>query len=154
MGAQPVADSVEEDALEAMRGTDLVGFGVRPGSGGLADWIARLAPSSTFAVSAEGERRGDVARMARRLAGRSLGVVLSGGGARAFAHLGALDVLMKAGMRVDRVGGVSMGAFIGGLLAGGHDSAAIDACCYEEWVRRNPINDYTCLLYTSDAADE
>ena len=36
-----------------------------------------------------------------------------------------------------------MGAFIGGLLACGHDSAAMDACCYEEWVRRNPINDYT-----------
>ena len=39
--------------------------------------------------------------------------------------------------------GVSMGAFVGGLLACGHDSAAIDAACYEEWVRRNPINDYT-----------
>jgi predicted acylesterase/phospholipase RssA len=46
-------------------------------------------------------------------------------------------------MRVDRVGGVSMGAFVGALLAVGYDGAAIDACCYEEWVRRNPINDYT-----------
>jgi NTE family protein len=36
-----------------------------------------------------------------------------------------------------------MGAFIGGLLAAGHDSATIDAHCYEEWVRSNPINDYT-----------
>jgi predicted acylesterase/phospholipase RssA len=42
-----------------------------------------------------------------------------------------------------RVGGVSMGAFIGGQLAMERDVAAIDACCYEEWVRRNPINDYT-----------
>ena len=33
--------------------------------------------------------------MARRLAGRSVGVVLSGGGARAFAHLGVLDVLLE-----------------------------------------------------------
>ncbi len=54
-----------------------------------------------------------------------------------------LEVLLDAGLLVDRVGGVSMGAFIGGLLASGCDSAAIDACCYEEWVRRNPINDYT-----------
>ena len=67
--------------------------------------------------------RSDVARMARRLAGRSVGVVLSGGGARAFAHLGVLEVLLDAGMLVDRVGGVSMGAFIGGLLAADHDSA-------------------------------
>jgi predicted acylesterase/phospholipase RssA len=81
--------------------------------------------------------------MARRLAGRSVGVVLSGGGARAFAHLGVLEVLLDAGMLVDRVGGVSMGAFVGGLLAAGHDSSSIDAICYEEWVRRNPINDYT-----------
>jgi predicted acylesterase/phospholipase RssA len=36
-----------------------------------------------------------------------------------------------------------MGAFIGGQLAMDRDVAAIDACCYEEWVRRNPINDYT-----------
>jgi NTE family protein len=129
--------------LAGLRGCDLVGYGVRPGSGVLADWIERLEPVSVFAVSPGAERSGDVARMARRLAGRSVGVVLSGGGARAFAHLGVLDVLLEAGMIVDRVGGVSMGAFIGGLLAAGHDSAAIDACCYEEWVRRNPINDYT-----------
>jgi NTE family protein len=129
--------------LAGLRGCDLVGYGVRPGSGDLAGWIERLAPASTFAISVAGERRGEVERMARRLAGRSVGVVLSGGGARAFAHLGVLDILLEAGMLVDRVGGVSMGAFIGGLLAAGHDSATIDACCYEEWVRRNPINDYT-----------
>jgi predicted acylesterase/phospholipase RssA len=81
--------------------------------------------------------------MARRLAGRAVGVVLSGGGARAFAHLGVLERLQSAGVVLDRVGGVSMGAFVGGLLASGRDSQAIDACCFEEWVRRNPINDYT-----------
>lgn len=126
-----------------LRGSDLVGYGVQPGSGSLAGWIASLAPRSVFAISTDAHRRSDVARMARRLAAQSVGVVLSGGGARAFAHLGVLEVLLDAGMLVDRVGGVSMGAFIGGLLAAGHDSAAIDACCYEEWVRRNPINDYT-----------
>ena len=114
-----------------------------PGLGGLGAWIELLAPASTYAIGSDGDRRGDMSRMARRLAGRSLGVVLGGAGARAFAHLGVLDVLLAAGMAVDRVGGVSMGAFVGGLLAAGHDSAAIDACCYEEWVRRNPINDYT-----------
>jgi len=132
-----------DDRLAALRGCDLVGCAVRPGSGALARWIERLAPQSVFAISAGGERDEDIERIARRLAGRSVGVVLSGGGARAFAHLGVLDVLLEAGLTVDRVGGVSMGAFIGGLLAAGHDSEAIDACCYEEWVRRNPINDYT-----------
>jgi NTE family protein len=126
-----------------LRGSDLVALGTRPGSGALAAWVQMLAPQSVFAISAGSQRGADVARMARRLAGRSLGVVLAGGGARAFAHLGALEVLLGAGMRVDRVAGVSMGSFIGGLLACGHDSASMDACCYEEWVRRNPINDYT-----------
>lgn len=132
-----------DDWIARIHGSDLVGYGTQAGSGALAGWIARIAPSSTFVISADGDRPGDVARMARRLAGASLGVVLGGAGARAFAHLGVLEVLLEARMPVDRVGGVSIGAFIGGLLAAGHDSASIDACCYEEWVRRNPINDYT-----------
>lgn len=131
------------DGVADLRGADLVGYDVRPGSAALAGWIEALDPASMFVLSAGAERHRDCARIARRLAGRSVGVVLAGGGARAFAHLGALDVLLDAGMLVDRVGGVSMGSFIGGLLAGGRDSAAIDACCYEEFVRRNPINDYT-----------
>jgi len=126
-----------------LRGCDLLGYGIERGSDSLAGWMAELAPASTFAIRTDGHRRGDMARMARRLAGRAVGVVLSGGGARAFAHLGVIERLQSAGVVVDRVGGVSMGAFIGGLLACGHDSHAIDACCYEEWVRRNPINDYT-----------
>jgi NTE family protein len=126
-----------------LRGCDLLGYGVQRGSDSLAGWMAELTPASTFAVRTDAHRRGDMARMARRLAGRSVGIVLSGGGARAFAHLGVLERLQSAGVVIDRVGGVSMGAFIGGLLACGNDSAAIDAHCYEEWVRRNPLNDYT-----------
>ncbi len=130
------------EELERMRGADLLAYGVHPGSGSLAGWIELLDPPSVHAI-APGTRSADVARSARRLTGRAVGVVLAGGGARAFAHLGALESLLDAGLVVDRVAGVSMGSFIGGLLACGHDSAAMDACCYEEWVRRNPINDYT-----------
>jgi EmrB/QacA subfamily drug resistance transporter len=130
--------------LSALKDADLLGVGIARGSGALQEWINLLSPRSVFAVAGDGgERRADVRRTARRLAGRSLGVVLSGGGARAFSHLGALEVLLEAGLVIDRVAGVSMGAFIGALLADGHDSASMDACCYEEWVRRNPINDYT-----------
>ena len=81
--------------------------------------------------------------MARRLAGRSVGVVLSGGGARAFSHIGVLEELEAAGMTIDRVGGVSMGAFVGGMFAMGMDGEEIDARCYEEWIRRRPLGDYT-----------
>jgi predicted acylesterase/phospholipase RssA len=83
-----------------------------------------------------------LAAAARRLAGRSVGLVLSGGGARGFAHIGAIEELVAAGYTIDRVGGCSMGAFIGAMFALGMDIDEIDARCYEEWVRRNPLSDY------------
>lgn len=133
----------EDERIARLHGCDLVGWGVRPGSASLRGWIARIEPPVTFALGADADYLGDVSRMARRLAARSVGLVLGGAGARAFAHLGALEVLLGEGLRVDRVGGVSIGAFVGALLACGYDGDAIDACCYEEWVRRNPLNDYT-----------
>ena len=143
-GPIPEPGSPERDAAVArLGGADLVGYGIGTGSGELAGWVDALRPPATFAVGASDTHRADVRRLARRLSGHSLGVVLAGAGARAFAHLGVLEVLLDAGAPVDRVAGVSMGAFVGGLLAQGYDSASIDACCYEEWVRRNPLNDYT-----------
>jgi NTE family protein len=141
--AQDAESAEQSQRIARLCGCDLIGYRVAAGSGALGAWIARLAPASTYAISRDGDQGAEMARIARRLAGRSLGVVLAGAGARSLAHLGALDVLLDAGTVIDRVGGVSMGAFVGGLLAAGHDSDAIDACCYEEWVRRNPVNDYT-----------
>ena len=56
-------------------------------------------------------------RLGRRILGRSLGLVLGGGGARGLAHLGIFKALKEAGIKVDLIGGTSIGAFIGGLLA-------------------------------------
>jgi Patatin-like phospholipase/Mycolic acid cyclopropane synthetase len=84
----------------------------------------------------------NIARLARRLTGRSIGLSLSGGGARSFAQIGVLEELVTAGITVDRVSGTGMGAFIGALVAQGMDPGEVDARCYEEWVRRNPVNDY------------
>lgn len=53
--------------------------------------------------------------------GRPLvGVSLSGGGAKGFAHLGALKVIEEAGVPIDFIGGTSMGAIMGGLYAIGY----------------------------------
>jgi len=54
-------------------------------------------------------------------------VVLSGGGAKGMAHIGALKVLEKAGMPVDIVCGTSMGSIVGGLYALGYDAAFMDS---------------------------
>ena len=59
----------------------------------------------------------DFARLARFLTSTANGVVLGGGGARGFAHLGVLRALDQAGIVVDLVGGNSMGALIGAQFA-------------------------------------
>ena len=123
-----------------LHGCDLVAYHAAPGA--LAGWAAALDPAGSHLIR-RAEFAADVARLARRLAGTSVGMVLSGGGARAFAHIGVLEELTAAGVTIDRVAGVSMGAVIGALFAMGHDAGQIDTICYEEWVRRKPLRDFT-----------
>lgn len=56
-----------------------------------------------------------------------IGLVLSGGGAKGFAHIGVLKVLEAAGIKIDYIGGTSMGAVIGGLYASGYNATQIDS---------------------------
>lgn len=66
--------------------------------------------------------RNDFRRMSRRITGRSVGLVLGGGGARGIAHVGVIRALIEAGVTVDLVGGTSQGAFCGALFAKNPDS--------------------------------
>jgi predicted acylesterase/phospholipase RssA len=125
-----------------LRSCDLVAYDVSPGSGRLDGWAAVLDPIESHVVRSA-ELDSDLERVARRLSGRSIGIMLSGGGARAFSHIGVLEELTAAGVTIDRVAGVSMGAFVGALFAMGLDGDEIDARCFEEWVQRRPLNDYT-----------
>ncbi|MBP8157361.1 MAG: patatin-like phospholipase family protein [Flavobacterium sp.] len=59
-----------------------------------------------------------------------IGLVLSGGGAKGFAHIGVLKVLEENGIKVDYIGGTSMGAVVGGLYASGYNAAQIDSIFY------------------------
>lgn len=61
----------------------------------------------------------DFSRLVRFLTSRAVGLVMGGGGARGFAHLGVLQALEEAGISVDILGGNSMGALIGSLYAYG-----------------------------------
>jgi predicted acylesterase/phospholipase RssA/CRP-like cAMP-binding protein len=65
------------------------------------------------------KRTEDFERLARFLTGTAVGVVLGGGGARGFAHIGILRALAEANIPVDLVGGNSMGALIGAQYACG-----------------------------------
>lgn len=107
----------------------------------LRRWIGALRPRCVHHVGPADDEGVD--RIARRFAGRSLGLVLSGGGARGFAHVGVIEALEAAGVVVDRVGGASMGAYIGAHYALGRDPGEIARRCREEFVERNPLGDYT-----------
>ena len=57
----------------------------------------------------------------------TVGLVLSGGGAKGFAHVGVLKVLEESGVQVDYVAGTSMGAIVGGLYASGYSARELDS---------------------------
>jgi NTE family protein len=119
-----------------------------PGSvldrGRAGPWLSRFEDATVTRVDDLDQASSVVAR---RLAGAAVGVVLSGGGARGFAHIGALAELSAAGIRIDRVGGVSMGSIVGALFASGFGPGHMEAMCREAFVRGNPLGDYTLPLY-------
>jgi predicted acylesterase/phospholipase RssA/CRP-like cAMP-binding protein len=104
--------------------------------------VARADPVPHHLVGAD-LPADDIARLARRLAGKAVGIVLSGGGARGLAHVGVVDELRRAGIVIDRVGGTSMGAVIAGLVALGLDPADMLAVARRELVARRPFGDVT-----------
>ncbi len=111
---------------------------------GATRWLARFSPDRIFHV-----RKGnaaDYARVARLTTGRAVGLVLSGGGARGFAHVGAIKALEKSGIPIDLLGGTSIGAIVGCAAALGLDSAAIEKRVRHGFIENKPLNDYTLPL--------
>ncbi len=65
-----------------------------------------------------------------------VGLVLSGGGAKGFAHIGVLKVLERAGIRPDYITGTSMGSIVGGLYALGYPADTLERIAVEQdWNR-------------------
>ena len=58
---------------------------------------------------------------------KKVGLVLSGGGAKGLAHIGALQVIDSLGIKIDYVSGTSMGAIIGALYASGYSGNELDS---------------------------
>ena len=83
----------------------------------------------------------DTARIARIVTGSAVGVVLSGGGARAYAHIGALKALREAGMPIDFIGGSSMGAVIAAGPGLGWSDEELDERIRKAFVMSDPLSD-------------
>jgi predicted acylesterase/phospholipase RssA len=136
-GVSPMVEQMQE-----LRGCDVLFLGGKGGGAGIGRWLDALEARAHHVIEPGDRFEESLRRAARRLAGRSVGVVLSGGGARGLAHIGAVAELLDAGVVIDRVGGCDTGAFIGAMLAMGMEPDEIDARCYEEWVKRSPLSDY------------
>ena len=89
---------------------------------------------------------GDFARLARFLAGRAIGLVLGGGGARGFAHIGILRALREANIPIDMIGGTSMGASMAAQFALGWSARRMLEENRRVWVKLRPHKDYTLPL--------
>lgn len=85
----------------------------------------------------------DFDRLARLMTDNGIGIVLAGGGARGFAHLGVLRALTQSGVPIDRVGGTSMGAIVAAGVAAGWDDRRLHETFRRGFVEQNPLGDYT-----------
>ncbi|EHA52211.1 phosphatidylcholine and lysophosphatidylcholine phospholipase [Pyricularia oryzae] len=79
-------------------------------------YTSRKVRHSPF-YSPDAPFKGDFHRLARRLCGKSVGLVLGGGGARGLAHIGIIRAMEESGIPIDIVGGTSIGSFVGALYA-------------------------------------
>jgi predicted acylesterase/phospholipase RssA/CRP-like cAMP-binding protein len=82
---------------------------------GTAPWLTARRLAAHHHVRLGNAR--DISRLARRVSGRATGLVLGGGGARGFVHIGMLRALAEAGIEIDIVGGTSIGAVIAAACA-------------------------------------
>ncbi len=88
----------------------------------------------------------DIRRLARYVSGRAVGLVLGGGGARGFAHIGVVKALGEAGVPFDYLGGVSMGAIIAAGLACEWSLDDLEQHMRAAFVKSHPLSDYTFPL--------
>jgi len=130
-----------DDVRRPADASEVVLVGPPPPADRLSAWVAATGAARLSVV--DGDLALGLQALADRVAARSLGLVLAGGGARAFAHVGVLLELEEAGHRVDRLAGTSVGAIVAAQYAVGRDAADVEEILYREFVRRRPFSDWT-----------
>jgi predicted acylesterase/phospholipase RssA/CRP-like cAMP-binding protein len=109
-----------------------------------SQWLSGLPIRDSYHVVQESSA--DLERLARFLTGTAVGLVLSGGGARGFAHIGMLRALQECHIPVDFIGGTSIGAVIAAQYAAGWDWQAMTRENRSQWPRCHPQRNYTLPL--------
>lgn len=96
-----------------------------------ADFLHECPPAVDAPASSAGRFARDLRRFARDIGDRLIGLALSSGGAKGFAHIGIIQVLEENGIEVDVIAGASMGAYVGALHAFGCDGAKLEQLAHE-----------------------
>jgi predicted acylesterase/phospholipase RssA len=112
---------------------------------GTAAWLAARHVDRHSNIALEGND--DIGRLARMLSGHAVTLVLGGGGARGFAHIGVIRAIREARIPIDAVGGTSIGAIIGALVALRWDDERILQSCKRAFVDDRPLDDFTFPLF-------
>ncbi len=113
-----------------------------PIAGSMQRWLQKMPAIAGWHHVTQGSSA-DIARLARLIVGHGVGLMLGGGGARAFAHIGVLRAMREARIDADVIGGVSGGAIVGALLASGLTPQEIKARTHAEFVSRGSLLDFT-----------
>lgn len=112
---------------------------------GTAAWLTARQVDRHSNIALEDDD--DIGRLARLLSGNAVTLVLGGGGARGFAHIGIIRAIREARIPIDAVGGTSIGAIIGALVALRWDDERILQSCKRAFVDERPLDDYTFPLF-------
>ena len=102
--------------------------------------------SFDFHVHVRAGAAGDISRVARIICGNALGMVLAGGAARGFAHLGVYKAMQELGLPVDWIGGTSIGGIMGAALASHFTLDQAIELTRECFVKGKPFSDITLPL--------
>jgi NTE family protein len=152
-----LADAAQPPALHPIEQACLIGRSARseaaeilvllhppdlPCPRGTRRWLDRRPITGHVHVRPQLER--DLARLARILARKAVGLVLAGGGARGFAHLGVWQALAERGIEIDCVGGTSIGAVMGTLIAADVPAERATGIARAAFAA-NPTGDYNVL---------
>lgn len=116
---------------------------------GTAEWLDRR-PAGSIAthLHVRPALDGDIARLARSQGSGAIGLVLCGGGARCFAHLGVYRALQERNVAIDAVGGTGMGAVMAALIALDAPADQLIAHAREAFAG-NPTSDVSLMPITA-----
>lgn len=159
-----VADAAQAPALHAVEQACLVGRPARSEAAeilvlchpaeqrfprGTRHWLARRPVTAHVHLRrGRSDESGDMGRLARLLSRNAVALVLAGGGARGFAHLGVWRALRERGIEVDVVAGTSIGAIMAALIAADPPvDTAVDIA--RRAFGTNPTGDYSLLPLVS-----